>query len=98
MGEYKLKIAAAYLISAIYAEATVIIIVDSDVDGFTSSAILINYLFDLFPTFVKNHIKYYFHEGKEHGLKDHIEYLKEYKKSDNHFRLVITPDSGSNDA
>ena len=98
LGEYKLKIAAAYLISAIYAEATVIIIVDSDVDGFTSSAILINYLFDLFPTFVKNHIKYYFHEGKGHGLKDHIEYLKEYKKSDNHFRLVITPDSGSNDA
>lgn len=38
--------------------------VDSDCDGFTSSAILINYLNCLFPHFVQTNITYRLHEGK----------------------------------
>lgn len=47
-------------------------IVDSDCDGFTSSAILINYLHDFFPNWVETKLNYIFHEGKQHGLNDHI--------------------------
>ena len=52
LGEDKLKAAAAALIQTIKFNEHAIIVVDSDADGFTSSAILINYLYDLFPTWV----------------------------------------------
>lgn len=98
LGENKLRAAAALLIKTIQANANTIIIVDSDVDGFTSSAVLINYLYDLFPSWVETKIKYIFHGGKQHGLNDLIDYIKEYKRSVSTLQLVITPDSGSNDA
>ena len=63
--------------------------VDSDVDGFTSAAVLINYAFRLAPASVKNNFAYRLHEGKCHGIM-----------SDNvpdGYQLVIIPDAGSND-
>lgn len=69
----------------------------SDADGFTSSAILINYLHDLFPAWVENNLTYILHTGKQHGLNDHIDDLIEKKKWDSKFGLVIIPDAGSND-
>lgn len=78
------------LLHSIAAEEDVLVIVDADCDGFTSSALLINYLYDLFPAFVHNHLKWFIHSGKQHGLNDCIDIAKKYK-------LVICPDSSSND-
>lgn len=68
-----------------------IIIVDPDVDGNTSSALLLNYLYNFFPQWVSN-IKIYFHDGKQHGLNDCVDYIIE-----NDFKFVLCPDAGSND-
>lgn len=66
----------------------VLIQVDSDCDGFTSAAVLINYLNCLFPAFVQNNILYRIHEGKEHGIiPDTIP---------KGVKLIIAPDSSSN--
>ena len=67
----------------------ILVQIDSDCDGYTSSAVLINYLHTLFPGFVENNITYRFHEGKEHGII--LETIPEDVK------LVIAPDSSSND-
>ena len=40
------------------------IIVDADCDGYTSSAILLNYLNRLFPAWVQGHVAYFMHDGK----------------------------------
>lgn len=92
LGVENLKNAARLLLNAINGQSKVIVIVDCDADGFTSSALLLNYLHDLFPSFVENNIEYYIHEGKEHGLSDCTEYI--LKKQ---FDLIILPDAGSND-
>ena len=63
--------------------------VDSDCDGYTSAAILINYLNCLFPHFVQTQISYRIHDGKQHGL------LTDTIPED--IKLVIAPDSSSND-
>lgn len=71
-------------------EDDILVVVDCDADGFTSSAVLINYLTRLVPSFVQNHITYYLHEDKTHGLADCFEEAEK-------FQLVILPDAGSND-
>ena len=50
----------------------ILIIVDSDCDGFTSAAIMYQY-----TKRVNCHcqVDYWLHEGKQHGLQDHIEKL-----------------------
>jgi len=70
------------------------VIVDSDTDGYTAAALLINYLYELFPTWVLNHVDWYIHDSKQHGLNDCIDYIITNKK---HYKLVICPDSASND-
>ena len=65
------------------------LIVDCDCDGYTSSAIIYNFIKAIFPT---TDITFKVHEGKQHGLEDMIDYLQ-----DNYFNLVIIPDAGSND-
>ena len=82
---------AKALIECIGANDKALVIVDSDCDGFTSSATLINYLYDLFPAWVNNNLSWFLHSGKQHGLNDvPSELLKDIK-------LVIVPDAGSND-
>lgn len=93
LGQNKLRQAAAALISTISKQGKTLVIVDSDCDGFTSSAILINYLHDFFPNWVETKLDYIFHEGKQHGLNDHI--LNILKQD---YKLVIIPDAGSNDS
>lgn len=70
------------------------IVVDSDADGMTSSAILINYmekyLRKLFPDFS---IEYHIPDGKEHGLDTIMDILTQKKIYD----IIILPDSSSND-
>lgn len=92
LGADVLTDAATVLIKHIKNNDKILIVVDCDCDGFTSSALLVNYLYDLFPSFVESNIFYFFHEGKEHGLSDCIDYINE-----NDFRLIIVPDAGSND-
>lgn len=91
LGKTLLFKAVAVLCSTIGNSGKTLIIVDSDCDGFTSSAILINYLYILFPSWVTNNLKYFLHEGKQHGLADVPEELIKQ------FDLVITPDASSND-
>ena len=92
LGIENLKSASAALVSTIQNKKNMLIVVDSDCDGYTSSAILLNYLYDLFPSFIENNVKYYIHEGKEHGLLDVMNYINEHD-----FDLIILPDSSSND-
>jgi len=40
------------------------VIVDADCDGYTSSAILLNYLNRLFPAWIQGHVSYFMHNGK----------------------------------
>ena len=63
--------------------------IDSDADGYTSAAALINYLNALFPGYTQNNIFYRVHDGKQHGL------LLDTIPAD--VKLVIAPDSSSND-
>ena len=100
LGEDKLKAAAALLIKTIQSNNQALVIVDADADGFTSSAILINYLHDLFPAWIENNLTYRVHDGKQHGLNDHIEWILKVTSDplDNrNYSLVILPDAGSND-
>ena len=70
-----------------------IIIVDSDCDGYCSSALLLNYLNRHFPSWVQNNVEYFVHGGKQHGLSDvNIDELTHKQ-----IKLVICPDSSSND-
>ena len=78
---------AKLLVSHIAQGSKVIVIVDSDCDGYTSSAVLINYLNNLFPAFVQNNISYKMHDGKDHGIVLDI--------IPNDIKLLICPDSAS---
>ena len=82
---------AALIKEAIDNNYKILLVVDSDNDGFTSSTIMYNYLKDVAPTL---EIDYVLHEGKQHGLQDHIDGLMEEGK---HYDLIILPDSSSND-
>ena len=96
----KLSAAAALLSETISNNNRCLVIVDSDADGFTSSAILINYLHDLFPAWVENNLDYRVHDGKQHGLNDHIDWIIKVTSdlSDKrNYSLIIIPDAGSND-
>lgn len=68
----------------------ILLIVDSDNDGFTSSAIMYLYLKAIRPDI---EIDYLLHQGKQHGLEDHIDTILNTCTHD----LVIIPDAGSND-
>lgn len=66
------------------------LVVDSDVDGFTSSTIIYQYIKKVKPS---AEITYYLHSGKQHGLSDVVDNIMDAE----HYNLVIVPDAGSND-
>lgn len=72
---------------------TIVVVVDSDVDGFTSAAIFIQYL-RCFNKLVN--IIPILHRGKGHGLSDTIEDILELTDN-NKIKYVVLPDSSSND-
>ena len=81
------------LIQHISANDKTFLIIDSDCDGYTSSAILLNYLNRHFPAWVQNQVTYFMHIGKQHGLSDmdlELLFVQGHK-------FVICPDSASND-
>lgn len=69
-------------------------VVDSDADGITSSAVMINYmenhLREQYPNFT---IDYHIPDGKEHGLDTLMNILTPQKNYD----IIVLPDSSSND-
>ena len=91
-GQDCLTQAAQCLIQHIAAGSRALVIVDCDCDGFTSAALLINYLHDLVPSWVESNLKWWVHEGKQHGLNDCMDYINSHT-----FDLVLIPDAGSND-
>jgi single-stranded-DNA-specific exonuclease len=66
----------------------ILIQVDSDVDGFTSAALLYNYLRANYPN---ARINYQVHDQKRHGL-DMVDSIYQNK-----YDLIIVPDAGSNE-
>ena len=90
LGEDDLKQAAVHLCNTIQEDKSCLIIVDADCDGYTSSAILINYLHHWVPSWTERKLKWFLHSGKQHGLSDCIEEALCYD-------LIICPDSSSND-
>ena len=93
MGEDNLRAAAALALQTVKANKRMVVIVDCDCDGYTSAAILINYLYDIFPTYIQNNLSYYMHDSKQHGLSDCIDWLLTV----DNLGLVWCPDSSSND-
>ena len=83
--------AAMLLEEVVKSGEKILIVVDSDNDGFTSATIMYNYLKDLAPEL---EIDYVLHDGKQHGLQDHIKGLMDEGRK---YGLIILPDSSSND-
>ena len=67
------------------------VVIDPDVDGLSSAAILTNYLFTLYPYWTHSRLSHTLHKGKEHGLSDVVDEILSDTK------LVICPDAASND-
>ena len=85
----RIKEGAQMLIKHISNNDKIFIQIDSDADGYTSSAVLINYLNCIAPYYTQNNISYRLHDGKEHGI------IPDTIPAD--VKLVIAPDSSSND-
>lgn len=87
-----IRTAAALYTRVVMNNGRILIVVDSDNDGYTSAAIIYQYTIRL-----NCHCKidYWLHEGKQHGLQDHIDRLM---GENCEYDLIILPDSSSNDA
>ena len=81
--------AAKRILKAVENNEHIGLVIDSDVDGITSSTIIYSYLHDIKPDL---EITYFFHDGKQHGLEDSWEKFIDAKVS-----MVIEPDAGIND-
>lgn len=90
LGKKLLDKAAQTLLSCIKENKRALFIIDTDMDGYSASAVLINYLYRLFPTWIENYVDWFHHSGKQHGLQDCIDEAMKYD-------LVFCADSASND-
>ena len=92
LGEEDIRAGIRAVLQTVQNNQDALFIVDVDCDGYTSSALLINYLYDLFPLWVENHVSWYHHTSKQHGLEDlPIDELS------NNIKLIVCADSASND-
>ena len=76
-------------------KSQICVIVDCDCDGYTSAAILINYIYYLSltnPEYVNNRVDWFMHDSKQHGLGDCMDWITDIGPD-----LVVIPDAGSND-
>lgn len=85
-----IEIAARRILKALVRQEKVYIQVDSDCDGYTSSALLLNYCHRIAPSTVENNWYYALHEQKLHGIDMD-------QATSNNYDLVIAPDSSSNE-
>ena len=81
---------AEIIIEAVKKNLNIGILIDSDCDGYLSSAMIVNYLNDVLGF---NGMRFYMHENKEHGLTPYImNQIKQYPP-----QLLIIPDASSSD-
>ena len=80
---------ALILLHRIALDEDIYIQVDADVDGYTSAAILINYMYRIWPDFVLNHVHFGLHKNKEHGI--------DLDLMPSNVKLVVVPDASSNE-
>ena len=92
LGEQRLQKAMNMLLNVVNANEDLYIVVDVDMDGFSAAALLGNWLYKKFPDWTPDHVHYYHHKTKAHGLADCIDFLEQQP-----IKLVICPDSSSND-
>lgn len=85
-----IEAAAKRLLKALVYQEDVYIQVDSDCDGYTSSALLLNYMHDIAPATVEKKWHYGLHKGKMHGIS--VESIPSGTT------LVVAPDSSSNES
>ena len=79
--------AVALLIKHIENNSVISIVVDPDADGYSSAAMIWNYIKKAFP---ETQLEYILHSGKQHGLSPDINIR-------DGVNLVILPDGGTND-
>lgn len=89
LAENKMKEACKVIYNCIDKDLNVQVVIDPDVDGYTSAAILLNYFYELYPDWVTEHMSYIHHAGKEHGLSDIMDKID--------CDVLISPDGGTND-
>ena len=65
------------------------VLTDCDCDGYTSAAIIMNYLYSRVPEWAEKYLSWILHDGKQHGLLDVMDKID--------CDLVIVPDAASND-
>lgn len=87
----QIGIAAHLLIKHLKMKSKIYIQVDSDCDGYTSSALLLNWIYRYDQGALEN-ISFGLHPGKEHGLSE--SFVNGLEK--NEYQLVIVPDAGTN--
>lgn len=86
-GKEKVKYAIHLMQEAMLDEKDIYVLVDCDADGFTSAALIMNYMYKIYPDVRLNYI---LHTGKQHGLEDCVDEFPENC-------LIILPDSSTND-
>lgn len=86
--DYSLTNAVKTIERAVLDNKNMLVVVDCDVDGTTSAAMFINYIYRCYPNYIDK-ISYAIHSGKQHGLSDIV------IKDD--IDIVVVPDAGSND-
>ena len=96
-GENAVMKAVEFMRTYVMLHMPIIVVVDADADGFTSAAIFLNYMYDLYSynqskAETLTRLRYILHSGKQHGLEDVIDQLLEDDSS-----LVVIPDAGTND-
>ena len=88
LGEQNLKQGLMLILNAIKQDANAVIIVDCDCDGYTSAAMLYNYLSNTYPEIT---LDYVMHAGKQHGLSEDINIvINNYIKYFNTQRLAYS--------
>ena len=88
-GEEKIKHAKKLIIDSLYHDRETYVLVDCDCDGYSSAAIILNYLYAYMPE-RRDNLHYILHTGKQHGLKDTANQFPDNC-------LIILPDSSTND-
>lgn len=85
---------AKQIIAFIATNKNITVLVDSDADGYTSSALTVNIIKDIINTFEsESEVNYLVHEGKFHGLTSSV--MDNIQDVDTD--LLIIPDAASND-
>lgn len=85
----KMQEACRALAKVINNNGRVQVLTDCDCDGYTSAAIIMNYLYSREPEWSEKYLSYILHDGKQHGLSDVMNKID--------CDLIIVPDAASND-